>query len=94
MVAVESDRVRTQDQKIASGAITATAYVTDAVPDGIIWSFFHYPGSPGNAVVTADAQSQPINPRQPFKFGRGRLKRPGTSNLAETMSFVSGNIFP
>jgi arsenite oxidase large subunit len=94
MVAIESDRVRTQDQQIASGAITATAYVTDAVPAGIIWSFFHYPGSPGNAVVTADAQSQPINPRQPFKFGRGRLKRLGSSDLSETMSFVPRNIFP
>ena len=86
--------VRTQDQQLASGAITATAYVTDAVPDGVIWSFFHYPGSPGNAVVTADAQSQPINPRQPFKFGRGRLKRLGSSDLSETMSFVPRNIFP
>ena len=52
MIAVESDNVRTQDQKTASGAFTATAYVTDQAPEGAIFSFFHYPESPGNSIDT------------------------------------------
>ena len=94
MVSIESDNVRTQDQQTASGAFTATAYVTDQVPPGVLWSFFHYPGSPGNAVVTGDAHTTPQNPRQPFKFGRGKLTRLGSSDLAEKMTFVPRNIFP
>ena len=92
MVAVESDRVRTQDQQTSSGAFTAVAYVTDQVQPGMIFSMFHYPGSPANAVVTGDAASQPINPRQPFKFGRGTVTRIGATQLADVMSFVPRNI--
>jgi hypothetical protein len=43
-------------------------------------------------VVTADAASQPINPRQPFKFGRGRVTRIGSTKLAEVMPFTLRNI--
>jgi arsenite oxidase large subunit len=92
MVAVESDRVRTQDLQTSFGGFTATAYVTDEVAPGQVFSFFHYPGSPGNSVVTGDAASTPQNPRQPFKFGRGKVTRIGSTNLAETMSFVPRNI--
>ena len=60
---------------------------------GVIFSFFHYPGSPGNSVITGDAASQPVNPRQPFKFGRGKVTRLGPTNLADVMSFVPRNIF-
>ena len=44
--------------------------------------------------TTADAQSQPVDARQPFKFGRGKLKRLGSSDPSETMSFLTRNIFP
>ena len=92
MVAIESDRVRTQDQQISNGGFTAAAYVTDIVQPGTIFSFFHYPGSPGNSVVTADASSQPINPRQPFKFGRGTITRIGSTNLADVMPYAPRNL--
>jgi len=92
MVAIESDRVRTQDQQISNGGFTAAAYVTDIVQPGTIFSFFHYPGSPGNSVVTGDAASQPINPRQPFKFGRGTVTRIGSTNLADVMPFGPRNL--
>jgi arsenite oxidase large subunit len=92
MVAIESDRVRTQDGQLSNGALTAAAYVTDTVQPGTIFSFFHYPGSPGNSVVTGDAASQPINPRQPFKFGRAKLARIGSTNLQEVMPFLPRNI--
>ncbi len=92
LVAIESDRVRTADQQTSSGSITAVAYVTDQVQPGTVFTHFHYPGSPANAVVTADAASQPINPRQPFKFGRGRLTRIGPTDYAALMSFRPRNL--
>lgn len=92
IVAVESDRVRTQEGTIASGGFSAAAYVTDAVPPGTIFSMFHYPGSPANSVVTADADTQPINPRQPFKFGRARVTRVGPTDLAAVMPFAPRNL--
>ncbi|MDP6604970.1 MAG: molybdopterin dinucleotide binding domain-containing protein [Dehalococcoidia bacterium] len=92
MVAVESERVRTAEGTISSGGVTAVAYVTDAVPSGVIFSMFHYPGSPVNAVVTADASTTPINPRQPFKFGRGTVTRIGPTELAEIMPFTPRNL--
>jgi len=92
MVAIESDRVRTQDQRNASGGFTGVAYVTDQVQPGTLFSNFHYPRSPANAVVTGDAASQPVNPRQPFKFGRGHLTRIGPTDLAERMSFAPRNL--
>ena len=92
MVAVDSDRVRTQEVTLDSGGYTAVAYITDSVQPGNIFAMFHYPGSPANAVVTADAASQPINPRQPFKFGRGTVTRIGATNLADVMPFAPRNI--
>ncbi len=92
MVAVESDRVRTQDLGTSQGAITAVAYVTDQVAPGQVFAMFHYPGSPANAVVTGDAASTPQNPRQPFKFGRGRVTRIGSTDLADRMPFAPRNL--
>ena len=92
LLGIESDRVRTADQGTASGAITAVAYVTDQVQPGAVFLTFHYPGSPANAVVTADADSTPINPRQPFKFGRGRVTRLGSTEYAKVMSFAPRNL--
>jgi arsenite oxidase large subunit len=92
LVAVESDRVRTQEATISSGGFTAVAYVTDSVAPGTIFSMFHYPGSPANSVVTADASSQPINPRQPFKFGRGKVTRIGSTQFADVMPFAPRNL--
>ena len=92
LMGIESDRVRTADQGTASGAITSVAYVTDEVPVGSVFVTFHYPGSPANAVVTADADSTPINPRQPFKFGRGHVVRLGSTDYAKVMSFAPRNL--
>ena len=65
---------------------------TDQVQPGTVFCMFHYPGSPANAVVTADAASTPINPRQPFKFGRGRVARIGSTDYAKRMSFAPRNL--
>ncbi len=92
LVALESDRVRTADADRALGEISAVAYVSDSVQPGTIFAMFHYPGSPVNAVVTADAASSPINPRQPFKFGRTRLTRIGSTDLADVIPFAPRNV--
>ena len=40
------------------------------------------PGSPANAVVTAEAASQPADhPRQPFRFRRAKINRIGPTDL-------------
>ena len=59
---------------------------------GNIFAMFHYPGSLANSVITADAAIQPINPRQPFKSGRGTITRIGATNLPEVMPFAPRNI--
>ncbi len=92
LMGIESDRVRTADQGTSSGAITAVAYVTDQVQPGTVFVNFHYPRSPANAVVTADAASTPINPRQPFKFGRARVVRLGATDFPKSMSFAPRNL--
>ncbi|MFQ5425470.1 MAG: arsenate reductase (azurin) large subunit, partial [Gaiellales bacterium] len=91
LVAVASDRVRTQTGALASASATAVAYLTDAVQRGQAFAMFHFPGSPANSVVAADASTQPINPRQPFKFGRGRIIRLGPTDLARVMPFAPRN---
>ena len=92
LVAVESDRVRTQQGTLESSGCTAVAYVTDTVQPGNIFAVFHYPWSPANAVVTVDASTPPSNPRQPFTFGRGRVTRIGATNLPDVMPFAPRNI--
>ena len=46
----------------------------------------------GAAVGAAEAANQPINPRQLFKFGRGRVTRIGRTDLDNVMPFAPRNV--
>ncbi len=91
---VWSDRVIDQLGQPMSAEFTALAYVTDAVPNGVLYSYFNYPGQPANNLVSADTTLQPLNLRYNFKVGRGKLENIGPSEYknAFRMSFASREI--
>ncbi len=93
-VRVWSDRVIDQLGNQMSAEVTAVAYVTDAVPNGVLYSFFNYPGQPMNNLVPADTSLQPLNLRYNFKLGRGRLEYIGPSEFKSSflMSFAPRNL--
>ncbi len=90
-VRLYSDRVIDQLGQEHSAEMTALAYVTDAVPDGVAYTYFNYPGQPANNLVSADTTLQPLNLRYNFKIGRGKAERIGPSEYksAFRMSFAS-----
>ncbi len=92
LVSVENDRVLTQLGSTSNGAFTAAAYVTDQVPPGVTWTYFHYPKSQANTVVSGDTSLQPISLRYNFKLGRGRVVKIGTTDLRERMPFAPRNL--
>jgi len=94
LISIESDNVIDQLGRRTTGGFTAVAYVSDIVPPGVTFTYFLYPGSPANAVTAGDTNLQPINLRYPFKLGKGRLKKIGTTGLADVMSFVPRNLVP
>ncbi len=93
-VRVYSDRVVDQLGQPMSAEVTALAYVTDAVPPGVTYSYFNYPGQPMNNLVPADTTLQPLNLRYNFKLGRGKIERLGPSEFKDSfaMSFAPRNI--
>lgn len=94
LLSIESDNVIDQLGNKTTGGFTAVAYVSDIVPDGVTYSYFLYPGQPANSVTPGDSNLQPINLRYNFKLGKGRIKKIGTTDLAETMSFAPRNLVP
>ena len=94
LVSVECDSVLDQVGERTSGGFTAVAYPTDAVPPGVTFTYFLFPGSPSNNVVPADTSLQPLSLRYPFKLGRGTIRRLGRASGIDTMSFVPRNLVP
>jgi arsenite oxidase large subunit len=94
LVSVECDDVVDQRGRATRGSFTAVAYPTDAVPPGVTFVYFLYPGSAANNVVSADTSLQPLNLRYSFKLGRGRIRRLGPSGVVGTMSFAPRNLVP
>ena len=92
LLQIESDRVLNQLGEEIRGEFTAVAYVTNEVPEGVTWAYFHYPGSHANAVVSGDTSLQPISLRYNFKLGRGRVSKIGTTDLVGKMSFAPRNL--
>jgi len=94
LLSIESDDVRDQLGRSTSGGFTAVAYVSDIVPPGVTFTYFLFPGSPANSVVSADTSLQPLSLRYNFKFGKGTITNLGPSGLADTMSFAPRNLAP
>ena len=92
LVQVANDHVRNQLGEEVQGSFTAAAYVTDQVPPGVTWAYFHYPKSPANSVVPGDTSLQPISLRYQFKMGTGRVTKIGTTDLKGRMPFAPRNI--
>jgi hypothetical protein len=79
---------------VVSGRFEAVAYVSDIVPRGVTFTYFLFPGQPANAVTSADTSLQPLNLRNNFKLGKGRVTKIGTTDLLETMPFGPRNLAP
>ncbi len=94
LLSIDSDNVRDQLGNTTTGGFTAVAYVSDIVPPGVTFSYFMFPGSPSNSVVSADTSLQPLSLRYNFKFGKGAITNLGPSGLADTMSFAPRNLAP
>ncbi|MFQ5557838.1 MAG: hypothetical protein ACE5GB_10090, partial [Acidimicrobiales bacterium] len=92
LLRIESDGVLDQLGDRHTAGFTAAAYVSDIVPPGATFSYFHFPGSQANTVTSGDSSLQPISLRYNFKMGKGRVTRIGTTELAEQMSFAPRNL--
>ncbi|MEE9414723.1 MAG: arsenate reductase (azurin) large subunit, partial [Acidimicrobiales bacterium] len=91
LLSIESDDVRDQLGRKTTGSFTAVAYISDIVPPGVTFTYFLFPGSPANAVTSADTSTQPMSLRYNFKLGKGSITNLGPSGLAEVMSFAPRN---
>lgn len=93
MISISSDRVaRNEEGQFDSGSLTAAAYVSDIVPQGVLWVNFAYPGQWCNNV--APRFMHPVNPVTPFKLARATITKIGETDLAERMSFLPRNLPP
>jgi arsenite oxidase large subunit len=92
LVRVDSDHVLNHTGQETHGEFTAVAYVSDIVPAGVTFAYFHWPKSPANAVVSANTALQPVNLRYHFKLGAGRVTRLGSTELKGKMSFAPRNL--
>jgi arsenite oxidase large subunit len=94
LLSIESDNVLDQVGNKTTGSFTAAAYVSDIVPPGVTFTYFLYPGSPANAVTSADSSLQPLSLRYNFKLGKGKVTKIGTTDLKDRMSFAPRNLAP
>ncbi len=73
--------------RIGRGEVQAVAIVTGAVPPGLIFTYFLYPGSPANSLV--HRVPDPITNRYRFKLGKGQIERIGESPFKHDFRFMS-----
>jgi arsenite oxidase large subunit len=93
-IEISSDNVLDPVGDVVSGRFEAAAYVSDIVPKGVTFAYFLFPGSPANAVTSADTSLQPLNLRNNFKLGKGTITKIGRSEYADEMSFAPRNLAP
>lgn len=92
LISLSSDRIARNGDGFDTGSLTAAAYVSDIVPDGVLWTNFAYPDQWCNNV--APRFMHPVNPVTPFKLARATLMKIGGTDLAERISFLPRNIPP
>ncbi len=73
--------------RIGYGEIKAVAIVTDAVPPGLLFTYFLHPGNPANSLV--HRVPDPITNRYRFKLGKGKIERVGESPFKRDFRFMS-----
>jgi arsenite oxidase large subunit len=94
LLSITSENVLSPIGERVTGSFTAVAYVSDIVPPGVTFSYMNFPGSEANAITSADTSLQPMNLRNNFKLGAGTVKKIGSTDLKETMSFAPRNLAP
>lgn len=68
------------------GAVTAMAIVTDAVPPGVTFMYFLWPGSPANSLV--HNVPDPISNAPRYKLGKGRIRKIGETPAKKILTFA------
>jgi arsenite oxidase large subunit len=94
LLSIENENVLDPEGNEHRGSFTAVAYVSDIVPPGVTFTYFLYPGSPANAVTSADSSLNPVSLRYNFKLGKGSVTKVGETDLADVMSFAPRNLAP
>ena len=73
--------------KTGSADVRAVAIVTEAVPEGLLFTNFLHPSSPANALV--HRVPDPITNRYRFKLGKGQIERIGESEYKTDPRYMS-----
>lgn len=90
LVECYSDRVLSQLDTETTASVSAAAYVTDIVSEGVACLYFNFPGSPANSL--APAVPDPISNNYRYKLGVGRIRKIGTTFFKNTMPFSPRNL--
>jgi arsenite oxidase large subunit len=91
MISLTSNRVVTQQPgTFDTGSFTAVAYVSDIVPQGVVFTNFAYPDQWFNSI--SPRWMHPVNLMPPYKLSRAHLTRIGSTDLASRMSFAPRNL--
>ena len=62
------------------------AIVTDAVPPGVTFMYFLWPGSPANSLV--HNVPDPISNAPRYKLGKGRIRKIGETPAKKSLTFA------
>jgi len=98
LVEIINDDVYNQHGENTEGSFTAVAYVTEdppqgqVCPEGVAFAYWLYPDQVNNDIVPA--YIDPANPNPGYKYGKGRIRRLGESELKDEMSFKARNVAP
>jgi len=89
-VSLESE-VQTQLEGVTYDAsISALAYVTDEMPEGIVFDYFLSKGNPSNSFT--DGRTDDVSNFYRFKTKSVRLERLGSSGYADDITFTDRNV--
>jgi arsenite oxidase large subunit len=98
LVEVTNDDVFNINGENTEGSFTAVAYVVDeddatqgqSVAEGLAYTYWLYPDQVNNDINPA--YLDPANPNPGYKYGKGRIRRLGESEVKDEMSFKPMNI--
>jgi len=98
LVEIVNDDVYNQHGENTEGSFTAVAYVTEdpqqgqICPEGVAFAYWLYPEQVNNDIVPA--YLDPANPNPGYKYGKGKIRRLGESEVKDEMSFKARNVAP
>ena len=98
LVEIVNEDVYNQHGENKEGSFTAVAYITEdppqgqVCPEGVAFAYWLYPEQVNNDIVPA--YLDPANPNPGYKYGKGKIRRLGESDVKDEMSFKARNVAP